>query len=133
MEVFFATLMQYLAEIAAFVVVTLIGIFGTWVLNKLKDRQGLENITIATEQVITATQSTVLELQQTLVNGWKRAQGGKLTPEQVEELQESVLEITAAKLSEPALKLLEGAKIDVKTMIASVAEGYVLEIKENGV
>ena len=131
MEIFLNTLIQYLAEIIGIILVTALGVFGTWLLNKLKQKKGLENITLATEQVLTASQATVLELQQTLVEGWKRKQDGKLTPEQVEELKTKVLEITMAKLANPTLKLLEGAKMDVVTMITSAAEGYVLELKKN--
>jgi hypothetical protein len=129
MELFFETLIQYLAEVVGLVVVTAIGIFGSWLLNKMKQNKSLQNITLATEQVFSAAQSTVYELQQTLVEGWKRNQDGKLTPEQVEELRAKVLEITMAKLAEPTLKLLNGAKMDVAAMISSAAESYVLEMK----
>ena len=130
MEIFLSTFIQYIAEIVALIVVSLLGIFGTWLLNKLKQKKGLENISIATEQVIEASQATVLELQQTLVEGWKRAQDGKLTSAQVTELQEKVLQITMSKLADPTLKLLEGAKMDVTNMIVSAAEGYILELKK---
>lgn len=129
MELFIETLIQYLAEIVGLMVVTAIGIFGSWLLNKMKQNKSLQNITLATEQVFSAAQSTVYELQQTLVEGWKRSQDGKLTPEQVEELRAKVLEITMAKLAEPTLKLLNGAKMDVAAMISSAAESYVLEMK----
>ena len=129
MELFIETLIQYLAEVVGLVVVTAIGIFGSWLLNKMKQNKSLQNITLATEQVFSAAQSTVYELQQTLVEGWKRNQDGKLTPEQVEELRAKVLEITMAKLAEPTLKLLNGAKMDVAAMISSAAESYVLEMK----
>lgn len=129
MELFIETLIQYFAEVVGLVVVTAIGIFGSWLLNKMKQNKSLQNITLATEQVFSAAQSTVYELQQTLVEGWKRNQDGKLTPEQVEELRTKVLEITVAKLAEPTLKLLNGAKMDVAAMISSAAESYVLEMK----
>lgn len=130
MEIFIDTLIGYVAEIVCLVVITLIGIFGTWLLNKMKEQKGLENIALATEQVLDAVQETVLELQQTLVEGWKGAQDGKLTPEQVEELKAKVIEITLAKLASPTMKLLLGAKVDVEKMITSAAEGFVLEMKK---
>lgn len=133
MEIFVNTIIQYVAEIVAIMLVTAIGIFGAWLLNKLKQKKGLENIALATEQVLGASQSTVLELQQTLVEGWKRAQNGKLTPEQVEELKTKVIEITMAKLAQPTLNLLTAAKVDVLAMITSAAEAYVLELKKGGV
>lgn len=133
MEIFVNALIQYVAEIVGLTLITAIGIFGTWLLNKLNQKKGLENIALATEQVLDASQKTVLELQQTLVEGWKRAQDGKLTPEQIEELNKKVLDITMSKLAEPTLNLLNGAKVDVIALIMSAAEGYVLELKKGGV
>ena len=130
MEIFVDTLIGYVAEIVCLIIVTAIGVFGSWLLNKMKNQKGLENITIATEQVIEAAQDTVLELQQTLVLGWKNAQNGKLTDEQIEELRVKVLEITTAKLASSTLSLLLGAKVDVTKLITSAAEGYVLELKK---
>ena len=130
MEVFLNVFIQCISEIVALVIISLLGVLSAWLLNKLKQKKGLENITIATEQVISASQKTVLELQQTLVEGWKRAQDGKLTEEQVNELKQKVLEITLAKLADPTVKLLEGAKVDVLTMITSAAESYILEMKK---
>lgn len=133
METFIEIVMPYIIELAAFVVIALLGIFGSWLLSKLKQKKGLENIAIATEQVLNASQKTVKELQQTLVEGWKRAQDGKLTSEQVAELKDKVLEITQAKLGEPTKNLLIAAKIDITTLITSEAEAFVLELKKGGV
>ena len=133
MEIFTNIIIQYVAEIVGIVIITAIGILGTWLLNKLKQKKGLENIALATEQVLEASQKTVLELQQTLVEGWKRVQNGKLTEEQINKLKAKVIEITMAKLAEPTLKLLTAAKVDVLAMITSSAEAYVLELKKGGV
>ena len=82
------------------------------------------------EEVIEAAQITVRELQQTLVGNWKEQQeNGKLTAEQIAELKQKSIEITLKKLSEPTLKLLESAKIDVEVMITSAAEAYIDELK----
>ena len=133
MDIFVNTFIQYIAEIVAVLVVTALGIFGTWLLNKLKQKKGLENIALATEQVLDASQKTVLELQQTLVEGWKRAQNGKLTEAQIEELKTKVIEITMKKLAQPTLNLLTAATVDDLAMITSSAEAYVLELKKGGV
>ena len=130
MEIFINTIIQYVAEIVAILVISAIGIFGTWLLNKIKQQKGLENIAMATEQVIQAAQVTVRELQQTLVGNWKEQQeNGKLTAEQIVELKQKAIEITLKKLSEPTLKLLESAKIDVEVMITSATEAYIDELK----
>ena len=130
MEIFMNTIIQYVAEIVAIFVISAIGVFGSWLLNKMKQQKGLENIAMATEQVIQAAQVTVRELQQTLVGNWKEQQeNGKLTAEQIVELKQKVIEITLKKLSEPTLNLLESAKIDVEAMITSAAEAYIDELK----
>lgn len=130
MEIFMNTIIQYVAEIVAILAISAIGVFGSWLLNKMKQQKGLENITMATEQVIQAAQVTVRELQQTLVDNWKEQQeNGKLTAEQIVELKQKAIEITLKKLSEPTLKLLESAKIDVEVMITSAAEAYIDELK----
>ena len=130
MEIFMNTIIQYVAEIVAILVISAIGIFGSWLLNKMKQQKGLENIAMATEQVIQAAQVTVRELQQTLVGNWKEQQeNGKLTAEQIVELKQKAIEITLKKLSEPTLKLLESAKIDVEVMITSATEAYIDELK----
>lgn len=130
MEIFINTIIQYVAEIVAILVISAIGIFGTWLLNKIKQQKGLENIAMATEQVIQAAQVTVRELQQTLVGNWKEQQeNGKLTAEQIVELKQKAIDITLKKLSEPTLKLLESAKIDVEVMITSATEAYIDELK----
>lgn len=130
MEIFMNTIIQYIAEIVAILAISAIGVFGSWLLNKMKQQKGLENIAMATEQVIQAAQVTVRELQQTLVGNWKEQQeNGKLTAEQIVELKQKAIEITLKKLSEPTLKLLESAKIDVEVMITSAAEAYIDELK----
>ena len=130
MEIFINTIIQYIAEIVAILVISAIGVFGSWLLNKVKQQKGLENIAMATEQVIQAAQVTVRELQQTLVGNWKEQQeNGKLTAEQIVELKQKAIDITLKKLSEPTLKLLESAKIDVEIMITSAAEAYIDELK----
>lgn len=131
MDIFMNTIIQYVAEIVAILVISAIGVFGSWLLNKMKQQKGLENIAMATEQVIKAAQITVRELQQTLVGNWKANQeNGKLTPEQIAELKQKSIDITLKKLSEPTLKLLESAKIDVEVMITSAAEAYIDELKD---
>lgn len=130
MEGIMDIVVQYLMEIVGSAVTIAIGIFGTWLLKKFSTNKNLQNISEATTQVIKSAQDTVLMLQQTLVDGWKASQGGKLTSEQVATLQAKTLEITMAKLADPTIKLLEAAKSDVTTMIQSAAESFILEMKK---
>ena len=132
MDTILNTIIQYVAEILGLAIATAIGILGTWILNKIRQNKNLTNISAATEQVIEATQETVRRLQQTLVESYKEAQGGKLTPEQILELKQKTLDITLQQLGSPTLNLLAAAKIDVANIITNAAEAFINEMKENG-
>lgn len=129
MEIILNTVIEYALEVLGILIITLIGYFGTKLVNKLKEKEGLENIALATQEVISAVQATVFELQQTLVKDWKKNQEGKLTEEQVALLKDKVVSITLAKLGTPILSLLEGAKVDIVVLITSSAEACILEMK----
>lgn len=130
MDIFLNVIIQYVAEVIGLILVSLIGVLGAMLLNKLKQNKKLQNITIATEQVIYAAQSTVRRLQQTLVDDYKAAAiDGKLTPEQVLELKQKTLEITLEQLGQPILDLLASAKIDVEAMITNEAEAFINQLK----
>lgn len=132
MEIFMDVIIQYVAEIIGLVLITAIGIFGTWILNKINKNKNLENISLAMEQVTLATQETVRRLQQTLVEDYKEMSvDGKLTPEQIEELKGKVISITLSQLSDPTINLLTAAKLDVMNLITNAAEAYINEMKEN--
>ena len=127
MDIIMNTIIQYVAEIIGLLLVTAIGIGGTYLINKINKNKQLENISVATIQVISASQETVRRLQQTLVDNYKRQ--GALTPEQIEELKKLTQEITLDQLGQPVLDLLEAAKIDVSSMITNAAEAYINEMK----
>lgn len=133
MDTFLQILIQYAAEIVAFVLISAIGILGSYILKKINEKHNLQNIGIATEQVIAAAQETVRRLQQTVVEAWKAAApDGKLTPEQIESLREQVQDITLDQLGQPILNLLAGAKVDVLAMITNAAEAYINQLKTEG-
>ena len=130
MDMIFQTVIQYVAEIVALVIISAIGILGAFVLKKINKNKNLENIADATGLVISAAQETVRRLQQTLVDGYKEAApDGKLTPDQILELKQKTLEITMGTLGQPILDLLLAAKIDVSGLITNAAEAYINEMK----
>lgn len=130
MDMFLQVIIQYAAEIIALVVISAIGILGTFILNKINKNQNLKNIGEATYQVIEAAQETVRRLQQTMVEGMKElAEDGKLTPEQIAQLKEETLRITLENLGSPILDLLLAAKVDVAGLITNAAEAYINEMK----
>ncbi|MEL7602908.1 MAG: hypothetical protein AAGU77_07105, partial [Bacillota bacterium] len=93
------TIVSVLVEVAATLLITLIGVLGTWLTAKIAKKQQLAGIAAATEQVIQAAQITVGELQQTVVEKIKAAGGGKLTEAQIAELGELLKKKTMEKLS----------------------------------
>ncbi len=130
MDMFLQVIIQYAAEIIALVVISAIGILGTFILNKINKNQNLKNIGEATYQVIEAAQETVRRLQQTMVEGMKElAENGKLSPEQIAQLKEETLRITLENLGSPVLDLLLAAKVDVAGLITNAAEAYINEMK----
>ncbi len=118
-----------LVEIAAMLLITLIGVLGTWLTTKIAKKQELAGIAAATEQVIQAAQMTVGELQQTLVEKLKATGGGKLSEAQIAELGEMLKAKTMEKLSNPALTLLTAAAVDVEALIRGAAESWLNKIK----
>lgn len=133
MDTLLQILIQYAAEVIALIIITALGILGSYILKKIGSNKNLENIANASQQVISAAQETVRRLQQTLVETWKAAAvNGKLTPEQIEELKELTQEITMEQLGQPVLDLLAAAKIDVSEMITNAAEAYINQLKGEG-
>lgn len=133
MDTLLQILIQYAAEVIALIIITALGILGSYILKKIGSNKNLENIANASQQVISAAQETVRRLQQTLVETWKAAAvNGKLTPEQIEELKGLTQEITMEQLGQPVLDLLAAAKIDVSEMITNAAEAYINQLKGEG-
>ena len=116
--------------IAAYLLVTLIGLLGAWLSSKLAKKMELANIKAATESVVEATKATVTELQQTTVEKLKAdSEDGKLSPEEIKSLGEKLLEITESKLADSVKGLLVAAKIDLENLITSTAESYIGQMK----
>ena len=122
--------MEFALQIAATLLVTLIGVLGTWLSLKLGQSAKLQNIDAAQKELIRAARITVDELQQTLVVELKAASvDGKLLPSEITELKEHLLQKTLEKLSSPALALLKGATVDVNGLIAGVGEAWIERMK----
>ena len=119
-------LIQYAVDIAASLIVVLIGIIGAWLSKILAKRMELKNINEAKNEVISAAEQTVLDLKQTMVDDLKAAaEDGKLSKEEVAALGVKLLSITTSKLSASTIKLLEAAKVDITALIQSTAEAYI--------
>ena len=80
-----------------------------------------------------ATAVTVGELQQTTVEAWKAAGGGKLNKAEIEALKDMVKDKTVQKLDKPAIALLDSVGADIGALIAGFAEDAVRQIKNEDV
>ena len=125
-EVIIETAVQILATL----ILTLIGVLGTWLTAKIAKRNELANINAATNEVIGAAQLTVLELQQTVVDGWKAASAdGKLSKDEITQLGTMLIEKTMEKMSDSAKNLLTAAGVDITAIIKGAGEAMVQNMK----
>lgn len=122
--------LPYVLEILACLVMTLIGVGGTWLTIKAGKNKQLGSIQNAIEQVTDAAQQTVRYLQQTIVEQYKKdAKDGKLSKEQICELKQKLLSKTKEQLSEPVIALLESVQVDVSALIQSAGEATINYLK----
>lgn len=123
-------IIEQVASVLAQLAITLIGVFGAWLLARLNKQTQLQNVAKATDVLITAAQTTVLELQQTFVEGWKaQNKDGKLTPDQIKDLGTMLLVGTKEKMAPSVMKLLEAAGTDVDAIIKGAGEALIAEMK----
>lgn len=110
--------------------IMLLTVAGTAWAAKNKDKAYLQNINIAFDNTIKMAKITVGELKQTVVDGMKAAaDDGKLSDEQIQELQGELLAKTLEKLDAPTKDVLAAAGADICAIIAGVGEDWVRELK----
>jgi len=126
-------LMNYGLQVAATLLITLIGVLGTYLTMQLGKNANLKNINDAQKELIRAAKITVGELQQTMVSQIKDMHSdGKLTPQEIASLRAKLLDKTMEKLSAPAYGLLAAASVDVEALILGVGESWIDRIKQQG-
>ena len=103
-------------------------ILSTWVLAKIGKKKGMENFALAFQMLSEITCQTVGELQQTLVESWKKA-GGKLTDEEIDMLKSELHIRVQQKLDNPTRDLIVAAGCDLDALIQGIAENYLNRIK----
>ena len=123
-------------QIAATLVVTLIGVLGAWLTAKIGKREELKNISAAADEATKAAEKTVLELQQTTVEGLKKASAdGKLTKDEIDELGKLLIDGALAKMSDAAKGVLNAAGVDLTAIIKGAGEAMIAKakrLKEDG-
>ena len=118
-------------QILTVLLITLIGVLGTWVTSKIAKRNELASINTATNEVIGAAQLTVLELQQTVVEGLKAASAdGKLTQDEIAKLGTLLVDMTMKKMSNSAKNLLTSAGVDITAIIKGAGEAMIQNMKQ---
>ena len=123
-------IMETVMQIVGTLLITLIGVLGTWLTAKIGKRQELHNIAVATNEAVNMAQVTVLELQQTVVDGWKAAhEDGKLSNEEINELGYLLVNKTVEKMSDSAINLLVSAGVDITAIIKGAGEEMILRMK----
>ena len=124
-------LLNYGLQVAATLLITLIGVLGTYLTLQLGKNTNLKNINDAQKELIRAAKITVGELQQTMVSDLKAANtDGKLTSQEIAQLRAKLLDKTVEKLSAPAYALLSAASVDVEGLILGVGESWIERIKQ---
>ena len=124
-------ILNYALQIAATLLITLIGVLGTWLTLQLGKNANLKNINDAQKELIRATKITIGELQQTMVSQLKDAHSdGKLTPQEIASLRKKMIDKTVEKLSGPAYALLAAASVDIEGLILGVGESWIERIKQ---
>ncbi len=122
-------LMETILQVVATLLITLIGVLGTWLTAQIAKNKQLAGIAAATDQVILAAQTTVGELQQTIVDKLKANGGGKLSDEQIAVLGKALLDKTMEKLSLPTIQFLKSASVDIDALITGAGEAWIAKIK----
>ena len=127
-------LLNYGMQVAATLLITLIGVLGTYLTLQLGKNANLKNINDAQKELIRAAKITVGELQQTTVSELKAANAdGKLTQQEIAQLRMKLLDKTVEKLSTPAYALLSAASVDVEGLILGVGESWIERMKQQAI
>jgi hypothetical protein len=123
-------LIEQAAQIITTIVITAIGLLSAWLTAKLNKHLKLKNLTGALDACLKMTQVTVGELQQKFVDDMKTAnEDGKLTKEEIKELNSHLITYTKNKLTPSIIDVIISAGIDINQFILDAGENYVQEFK----
>lgn len=125
------SIIEVILELVTVLLVTLIGVLGTWLTLKIGKKEELAAINAAQQEVILNAQLTVEKLKQTVVDELKaKNTDGKLTKDEITALGELLLENTVAKMSAPSIKLLQAASVDITELIKGAGESWIAAMKK---
>ena len=110
--------------------VTLIAVLGAWLVAQIGKSQQLKTINTAVGELTNAAEQTVLELQQTVVDGLKEASAdGKLTQEEIANLGKLLLDGALSKMSDSGMDVLKAANVDINAIVTGAGEALIAKIK----
>ena len=125
-------IIEQAVKVAACLLITLIGVFGTWLSLKVGKHAEFQTIATALDTLTTMAQQTVGELEQTLVKDMKAAAAdGKLTDEEITALGVTLYNHTIRKMSEPMMDALRAASVDIQAVITSAGEDWINELRRD--
>ena len=125
-------IIETIVSVAANLAITLIGVLGAWLIAQIGKKEQLATINGAVAELTDAAEVTVLELQQTVVDGLKAASAdGKLTQEEVTELGKKLLEGTLKKMSESSIGVLKAANVDINAIVTGAGEALIARIRHD--
>lgn len=123
-------IIESVVSVAANLAITLIGVLGAWLLAQIGRNQRLNSINMAVGELTNAAETTVMELQQTIVDGLKEASAdGKLTRDDISTLGEMLYEGTMQKMSASVIDVLEAAEVDISAVIKGAGEALIAKMK----
>ena len=129
MELIVNALIENGVQVAVSLVVALIGVAGTWLSLQIGKVKKLQTVKLATDEAKDAAITTVLELQQTVVDDLKAAAvDGKLTKEEIAKLKNDLISMSMAKLSDTSVKILTAAGVDISAIISGVGEALIQKL-----
>lgn len=129
MELIVNALIENGVQVAVSLVVALIGVAGTWLSIQIGKVKKLQTVQLATDEAKDAAITTVLELQQTVVDDLKAAAvDGKLTKEEIAKLKNDLISMSMAKLSDTSVKILTAARVDISAIISGVGEALIQKL-----
>lgn len=118
-------ILENLIKILTAVVLMGISIGGAYLTNLLATKTKMQNVSNAIYEVCNMATMTAQELQQTVVESLRAANAdGKLTREDIAELNKMLLEQTKAKLTVPVYELINAAGADIEQIILGACEAW---------
>lgn len=123
-------LITQVAQIVSNIFIALIGVLASWLTYRFNKWMQLKNLTAALDTCLKMTQVTVGELQQKFVDDMKMAnEDGKLTPDEIKELNSSLLIYTKEKMTPEIINVIIAAGMDINKFILDAGENYIQELK----